>query len=143
MTELALERKRIRNRLWNHDNPDRMKIARQKYWKAHPDRQRARIAHHTAKFKLEFPEVYRDRMRRYRHKWYLNNKHKQHVQKLLQEAIAMGIIVRPEKCSNCNKACKPVAHHPDYDFPYEVEFLCNSCHQRLHAELRKNNIQCI
>jgi hypothetical protein len=32
------------------------------------------------------------------------------------------------------KKCNPIAHHSDYSKPLDIEWLCNSCHERLHAE---------
>ena len=41
--------------------------------------------------------------------------------------------IRPKECSICWYALsKIVAHHPDYNKPYEVVFCCNSCHRLIH-----------
>lgn len=47
-------------------------------------------------------------------------------------AIRDGRLVRPNACSQCGKTCKPEAHHPDYSKPFDVIWLCRSCHCRLH-----------
>jgi hypothetical protein len=39
------------------------------------------------------------------------------------------------KCSVCG-ADKPDKHHPDYDKPLEVVFLCRRCHIAEHKRLR-------
>jgi len=40
--------------------------------------------------------------------------------------------LRTNICSLCNKICKTFAHHPDYNKPYEVIFVCNHCHSDIH-----------
>ena len=46
----------------------------------------------------------------------------------LNAAIKKGLIVRPTSCSQCDKACKPDGAHYDYSRPFEVRWLCRSCH---------------
>ncbi len=45
-----------------------------------------------------------------------------------KRAIKSGKIIRPSLCDKCGLACKPHAHHWDYDHPLQVEWLCKSCH---------------
>lgn len=45
-------------------------------------------------------------------------------------AIARGFLVRPSACSKCGKGCCPHGHHPDYDKPVEVVWLCAACHRK-------------
>lgn len=51
-------------------------------------------------------------------------------------AIAKGALVRPSACSNCGAKGPVEAHHPDYNKPMEVEWLCTECHATLHVEER-------
>lgn len=58
---------------------------------------------------------------------------KKHYQKqltrvMLNQAIQKGFLVRPKKCSNCNKKGKIQGHHEDYNKPLDVIWLCISCH---------------
>ena len=53
----------------------------------------------------------------------------------LRHAIEIGKAKRPNKCSDCNKKCKPEGHHWDYDKPLEVIWLCKQCHCKLHSEI--------
>ena len=51
----------------------------------------------------------------------------------VNNAIRGGRIVRPDRCRHCHKQCKPHGHHPDYERPLDVVWLCAECHQSLHA----------
>lgn len=50
------------------------------------------------------------------------------------KALDNGILVRPNKCSNCGKACNPDGHHKDYAKPLEVEWLCGKCHGKFKGK---------
>lgn len=61
------------------------------------------------------------------------------AQNKVEMAIRAGFIQRPENCSNCK--CKKVfkdgrsgiqAHHPDYNKPLYVIWLCQKCHHAWH-----------
>jgi len=50
----------------------------------------------------------------------------------LNNAIKLGLAVRPDGCSRCGLACVPHGHHPDYTKPLEVLWLCVGCHHDEH-----------
>jgi ferredoxin len=50
----------------------------------------------------------------------------------VKKAIEDGILIQPNKCSNCGRLCTPVAHHEDYSKPLEVSWLCRACHKIEH-----------
>ena len=55
----------------------------------------------------------------------------------LNVAVRSGFIVKPKKCSCCNK---PVpsrrlhGHHEDYHKPYEVIWACSLCHSQVESQ---------
>ncbi len=51
-------------------------------------------------------------------------------------AIAKGLLIRPNVCSNCGRKGRINAHHEDYDKPLQVDWLCETCHRLLHAQRR-------
>ena len=59
---------------------------------------------------------------------------KNKARKLVFTALREGFMMRPDKCSDCNKECKPDAHHPDYSKPLEVIWLCRECHNKEHGK---------
>ena len=61
---------------------------------------------------------------------------------ILEYAIRKGIVKQKERCENCKEIKKVKdgrtgvhAHHPDYNKPLEVNWLCQKCHHSWH----KNN----
>jgi hypothetical protein len=60
------------------------------------------------------------------------------ARKLIAKAKRDGILI-PQKCKLCgakdsgdNRANS--AHHPNYDKPAEIVWLCDSCHSALHND---------
>lgn len=48
-------------------------------------------------------------------------------------ALRAGDIEKPKTCEKCGKTnCKIEAHHPNYDKPLNVRWLCVSCHRQMH-----------
>jgi len=62
---------------------------------------------------------------------------KEDVRRKVLAQINRGVIIRPEKCSNCLKSGMIVAHHHDYKKPYSIIWLCSKCHGFIH---RKYNV---
>lgn len=50
----------------------------------------------------------------------------------LGSAVARGDVVRPDRCSRCEKRCRPHGHHTDYLRPLDVVWLCARCHFAEH-----------
>ena len=73
-----------------------------------------------------------------RHGEFLNKRHC--VTNKVLRAIKKGFIVRPNICSKCNNEDFILAHHEDYDKPFNIIWLCNSCHRKQHFEKNKNEI---
>lgn len=51
-------------------------------------------------------------------------------------AIKVSSIIKPDRCSNCGAHDTEIdicGHHPDYNNPLDVTWLCRSCHMMLHA----------
>jgi hypothetical protein len=53
---------------------------------------------------------------------------------LINMRIRRGQMVRPGACQHCGAKGKTDAHHPDYQRPAEVVFLCRSCHMKCHFD---------
>ena len=49
-----------------------------------------------------------------------------------QRAVASGKIKRKDRCELCGVSGRLEKHHPDYDQPLWVFFLCPVCHKAVH-----------
>jgi len=56
------------------------------------------------------------------------NPFKVRAQERVKAAIRSKRWTRPSRCSACDCACRPDAHHEDYRFWYLVTWLCRKCH---------------
>ena len=53
----------------------------------------------------------------------------------LKKAVDDGLLIKPGFCTICYQTERPIeAHHPDYDFPLLVFWLCHACHMLLHSK---------
>lgn len=65
--------------------------------------------------------------------WSTANREKKNVHQKVYLAVKAGKLIRPEACSKCGYTGRITGHHHDYSKPYEVEWLCVSCHKLLHT----------
>lgn len=72
-----------------------------------------------------------DHKRQYEAERRKKNKKKKWAQNKLNKAVQRGEIVRPSTCSQCGEQKRVDGHHPDYNKPYDVVWLCRSCHTKL------------
>ena len=49
--------------------------------------------------------------------------------------IKARAIPTPERCEQCGDVSKICRHHPDYQKPKDVKFLCIDCHKKEHNRL--------
>jgi hypothetical protein len=54
---------------------------------------------------------------------------------VFHRALNRGDVARSDRCLVCgDKSTKLEAHHHDYNFPLQVEWLCASCHSWFHTQ---------
>ena len=73
--------------------------------------------------------------------FYRGTKAVDRAQNILEKAIQKGIIQRKTHCEICQATgifkdgrSKIQSHHPDYEKPLEVMWLCQICHHKWHKE---------
>jgi hypothetical protein len=59
-------------------------------------------------------------------------KSKLRVRRAVREAIKTGQLIKPKKCEQCDKEKPLEAHHKDYKYPLDVQWVCRKCHQKIH-----------
>jgi hypothetical protein len=138
-------------RRWRLAHAEQTRQAQLKYRTAHADelRERARL------WRLANGPVYLERARqqhaanpephrRATKRWYAAHPEYQrlkrdpqitHAYNVVKYALSKGRLVRPPACEQCGRVCKPQAAHRDYARPFDLRWLCLSCHSRWdHAE---------
>lgn len=71
-------------------------------------------------------------------RWAAANPEKRKAAQRLWYAVKTGKIIRPTKCSKCGYEGRIDGHHHDYSKPYDVTWLCASCHRIIHNEERRS-----
>ncbi len=70
----------------------------------------------------------------------IENPHRVNASTKVRRAILSGKMEK-EPCAFCGRTDNIHAHHPDYDKPLDVVWLCVQCHRRLHAILPKHSAE--
>ena len=76
--------------------------------------------------------------REYRRNYHCEFGFKDQARKAVFDAIAAGSLVRPDRCSDCGKECKPDGHHHlgyEQENWLSVQWLCRTCHRKADAKL--------
>ena len=58
---------------------------------------------------------------------------------IISRHLKNGEIARPEFCSKCPNKKHIQAHHPNYDLPDYIIWLCRKCHIKAHEEDAKED----
>jgi len=111
------EKVKERVKQWAKDNPDKVNEYSKQYKKRNPEKVAAQKRKDVAIARKRYPEKARARL-------------------LLAEAVRIGHLTRPTTCSLCQSEKRIEGHHPDYDKPLEVVWLCRKCHLAEHKRLK-------
>jgi hypothetical protein len=70
--------------------------------------------------------------------WMLNHKKQVQVGQKLHSATRSGRIIKKNECEKCGtKNIRLHGHHKNYNRPYDVTWLCASCHKLEHNNIDK------
>jgi hypothetical protein len=72
--------------------------------------------------------------------WQKNNKEKTLAEGKVKHAVKTGLLIKPKECSVCKKAGRIEGHHYDYNKPLDVFWLCTSCHNHVHTNIRRSGL---
>jgi hypothetical protein len=59
------------------------------------------------------------------------------ARRAVNNALRSGTLERGTLCEVCDSNKKPHAHHPDYNQPLHVWWLCSGCHSTIHRLQRE------
>lgn len=112
--------------------PKKDKSTTLKWYLENIDRKRKTDRESQRRCRLRNPEVKRIKDKTYKNRY----QHKVYAVNKLNNSIQSGLIKRPEKCSRCISTVNIQGHHPDYNKPLEVIWLCVLCHNSEHKKIR-------
>lgn len=135
--------RRIENREYAKDNPEK-RNAKHKRW---ADRHRDHVREYNRNYYEKNPEPYKASAIAYRKKVENQNiksyrqrypeKKKAHT--YVELALFFGHMSKPNNCSRCQISCNPQGHHEDYAKPLDVIWLCTKCHGFVHRKENANH----
>lgn len=146
------EKRLLGIKLWKERNPEKVKLYNKRYhernkdarYKKHLewlDKNKDKKREYGRRWRLKYKEKNKQRLKdwgssengkRFYKEWGLKNREKTKAHYIFNKAIELGLVIRPQKCSLCGVKCKPQGHHNDYSKPFEVVFVCHSCHSSLN-----------
>jgi len=84
-------------------------------------------------YAIKYRKIHQELVKAKRKIYILKNK-----EKILAQQLSANIkIPKGQICMRCNKKLAKAKHHKDYSKPYDVDFVCNSCHTYIHLENEK------
>ena len=112
------EKVKANSDLWYQNNKERKKESTCRWRKANPEKVKAISA-----------------------KQVKNSPEKVSARNELHKAMLRGVITKPLCCSECWATGIIHGHHPDYDKPLEVVWLCPQCHSDLHSYVETEEVE--
>ena len=119
---------------WEKENPNKAREIRKKAVKKWTEKNKNKLKENAKEWRKKNPKKlyeYRKKARKLDKERYPQ---KYNSRRFFQMALRIGYIVRPDSCSRCQKECKPEGHHPDYNKPLDVIWLCKQCHVEEHSK---------
>lgn len=104
--------------------------------KVHYILNRDEICEKQKKYHQKKTEEQKKKKHEYYQKWSKTENAKKYrvSRKKVYIALKNGKLIKPNKCTLCFSDGKVEAHHPDYEKPLEVVWLCKSCHGKVHRK---------
>ena len=105
---------RAQTKAWRKKNPEMAREGYRRYGRKHPEVRQKNAKEYTIKNPLAA-------------------KARQDV----RHARDAGILIKPERCEECDQKRKLVAHHEDHEKPLEVLWVCYPCHSVVEEMKRR------
>jgi hypothetical protein len=140
-----------RDKAWRERNPEAAARSDKKKSEKYKEANRKKInatarEYQRAKRKRDM-DAYREEQRIYREanpekfkEYRERDKEKRSARRKVHYALEKGEIERPSKCQCCLTEGPVQAHHPDYEKPLEISWLCIECHNMLHVSQRDRDL---
>jgi hypothetical protein len=127
---------KIRATEWRLKNPEKNKELKKRQRAKENSKEKHREA--LRRNRVNDPERYKEINRKWIEKNQDRVKLANDAGNKLRNAIRAGKIVRPTKCEHCEAENVPIeGAHYDYSKPFDVKWLCRSCHRRWDNQIPK------
>ena len=113
---------------WNQENKEHVRKTIHDYY----IRNKNETLKRTKKWREENKEKFKESWVKSKQK----NLAKYEARRFLRDAIRYGIVTIPNICESCGKNEILQGHHKDYEKPFEVQWLCCSCHGFEHRKFK-------
>jgi hypothetical protein len=111
-------------RRWRRLNKESVRLTKERY----KEKNKERLALYRETWLLSNAQ----KMDKYRNGWDIRNREKYLAHRVIANKIYRGVIVKPDKCEECETIGVVHGHHDDYSKPTKVKWLCVKCHQEKH-----------
>lgn len=88
----------------------------------------------------EYKSKHASAIRKYAKQYAQKNQEKVKGRRAVATALRNGQLIIPAVCEVCGRERKLVGHHPDYNKPLEVMWLCSECHQIEHGRCKPREV---
>lgn len=118
------------------------KARRPEYYKEY-DRDRAMLPHRVlARTEYQKTENGKQSIVRSKMKYRITYPDRIFARTCVGNAVRDGKLIKPIKCSTCNKDRTRIhGHHDDYSKPFEVTWMCAICHKEWHKHNEPKRIE--
>jgi len=130
----SIEKNKVYKAEWQRKNRKLLNVRLRERYKNNLEQSRLQAKKRVKKHRQT--EKWKTLKRKYDEEYKRKNPEKIKAQGLLRTAIYRGKIHRPNVCDICQCECIPHGHHEDYSKPYEVIWMCPSCHLYHHQRYR-------
>lgn len=112
-------------REWRKNNKERVKGYNRKWRKNNPNYDKEHRSNYMKQWRENNPNYHKNHSRQWReenikhHRQYIKEYQEKYPERIkainaVNNAIKLGKMIRPDRCSNCKKEYKPDGHHEDY-----------------------------
>lgn len=122
---------------WRSRNKEKYLVYRREYEKKYSKTEKRKK--YLSDYSKKWHSINREKRRPFayeiRLRWYQDHPDGIKAHYLVREAIRKGKMTKPDNCIKCKTNNKRLeAHHDNYSKPYEVKWLCRSCHILQHKQ---------
>ncbi len=82
----------------------------------------------------KYSKEHRKQINEWIRKFRANRPKSELVRRKFRNALCRGEVKKEAKCQECGSEIRVASHHPDYNKPLAVEWLCSSCHGKRHRK---------